>query len=81
MNVDNAESFFVQIGTTVDVEVALRMQERLRGLDRDSVVKIHDRGSYRYYGVEVSGGKGFESAKQEEQKLCALGFVETRVVR
>jgi phospholipid-binding lipoprotein MlaA len=76
-----AESFFVQIGTTVDIKVALSMQDHLRKLHRASVVKVHDRGSYKYYGVQVPVGSGFDSAKKEEQKLCAVGFVEARVVR
>ncbi|HIJ79622.1 MAG: VacJ family lipoprotein [Desulfobulbaceae bacterium] len=77
----SADSFFVQIGTTVDIEVAMNMQEQLRMLHRVSLVKVYDRGAYKYYGVRVPAGKIFETAKKEEQKLCALGFVESRVVQ
>ncbi len=75
------EGFFVQVGTSMDADQALLMQEKLLAMEREAVIKLHDGGAYRYYGVQVPAGSEFSLAKIEEQRLCAAGFPEARVLK
>ncbi len=75
------DDFFVQVGTSVDAEQVLAMRQKLLAMDTEAVVKVYDRGGYNFYALQVPVGHKFEIAKQEEQRLCAAGFSEARVVQ
>lgn len=75
------DDFFVQVGTSIDPERILSMRQTLLAMNKASVVKVYDRGGYNFYALQVPAGKKFEFAKQEEQRLCAAGFSEARVVQ
>jgi len=75
------DDFFVQVGTSVDAEQVLVMRQTLLAMNTEAVVKVYDRGGYNFYTLQVPAGKKFELAKQEEQRLCAAGFSEARVVQ
>ncbi|MDG4476388.1 MlaA family lipoprotein [Thiovibrio frasassiensis] len=76
-----SDDFFVQVGTSVDAEQVLAMRQTLLAMNEEPVVTVYDRGDYNFYALQVPAGKKFEFAKQEEQKLCAVGFSEARVVQ
>lgn len=74
-----SDDFFVQVGTSFDAEKVLRMRQTLLAMNKESVVKVYDRGGHNFYVLEVPAGKKFEFAKQEAKQLCAAGFSEARV--
>ncbi|MGV1099268.1 MlaA family lipoprotein [Thiovibrio sp. JS02] len=76
-----ADPFFVQVGTSVDPDQALLLQQQLLAMGRRAVIKVYDRGDYKYYGVQVPVGAEFSLAKAEEQVLCAAGFSEARLLK
>ena len=73
------DDFFVQVGTSVDVEQVLAMQQTLFAMNKEPVVRVYDREGHNFYVVEVPAGKKFEIARQEAKRLCAAGFTESRV--
>ena len=73
------DDYFVQVGTSLDTEKVLHMREALLAMNKESIVKVYDRGGDKYYILEVPAGKKFEFAKQEAQRLCSAGFSEARV--
>ncbi|MCX5865759.1 MAG: VacJ family lipoprotein [Deltaproteobacteria bacterium] len=75
----SADDYFVQVGTSLDTEKVLYMREALLAMNKESIVKVYDRGGDKYYILEVPAGKKFEFAKQEAQRLCSAGFSEARV--
>jgi len=75
------DDFFVQVGTSADAEQVLAMRQKLLAMDTEAVVKVYDREGYNFYVLQVPVGHKFEMAKQEEQRLCAAGFSEARVVQ
>lgn len=75
------DEFFVQVGTSVDADQVLLMRQALLDIDKQAVVKVSDRGGYNFFSLQVPAGRKFEFAKQEEQRLCAAGFSEARVVQ
>lgn len=77
----DADSFFVQIGTAVDAGGVVDLQERLLACQKKAVVRIYDRGDYKFYGVQVPAGRDFEAAKRTEQGLFAAGFTEARLAQ
>jgi len=75
------DEFFVQVGTSVDADQVLLMRQTLLDMNKQAVVKVSDRGGYNFFSLQVPAGRKFEFAKQEEQRLCAAGFSEARVVQ
>ena len=73
------DDFFVQVGTSFEAEKVLSMRQALLEMNKDSVVKVSDRGGLNFYALEVPAGKKFELAKQEAKRLCLAGFSEARV--
>lgn len=76
-----ADDFFVQVGTSVDADQVMGMRQTLLDMNKKAVVKVSDRGGYNFFSLQVPAGRKFEFAKQEEQRLCAAGFSEARVVQ
>ena len=74
-----ADDYFVRVGTSRDTEKVLHIREALLAMNKESVVKVYDRGGENFYVLEVPAGKKFELAKQEAKRLCASGFSEARV--
>jgi phospholipid-binding lipoprotein MlaA len=73
------DDFFVQVGTSFDAEKLLLMRQTLLAMNKESIVKVYDRGGQNFYALEVPAGNKFEFAKQEAKRLCAAGFSEARV--
>ncbi|MCK5227850.1 MAG: VacJ family lipoprotein [Desulfobulbaceae bacterium] len=72
--------FFVHVGTFVNHENVMVLREKLLELDKTPRTTVHDRGDYKYYGVEVPGGRNFMAAKVEEKFMLENGFPEAFVV-
>jgi cell division protein FtsN len=74
------DRYFVQVGSFIDLEQALQLQEKLHARQKQAVVWTHHRGDYRFYGVQVPAGTDFAGAKAEEQRLVSAGFSGTVLV-
>ncbi|MDA8165648.1 MAG: MlaA family lipoprotein, partial [Desulfobacteraceae bacterium] len=53
------DKYFVEVGSFIDLEAAQRLQEELRARHEQSIVWTHERGDYRFYGVQVPAGTEF----------------------
>jgi len=72
--------FHIQVGTAIDPRNAQKLCLRLASLREETVVKVYDRESYSFYGIQVPAGDSFEAAKEIEQRLVEAGFPEAHVV-
>jgi phospholipid-binding lipoprotein MlaA len=75
-----ADRYFVQVGTFIDLERARQLQEDLQACEKKAVIWTHARGDYQFYGVQVPAGADFAGAKAEEQRLALAGFAGTVLV-
>ncbi|MEA2084128.1 MAG: VacJ family lipoprotein [Thermodesulfobacteriota bacterium] len=72
--------FFINVGTYVDPDNVRQLVDKLNLLGKEAAVKMYDRGDYSFYGVQVSAGTDFVTAKLEEIHLAAAGFTESFIV-
>ena len=75
-----SNDFFIQVGVFRDPLNIQNLVERLTALEKEPVVVEYSRPDYTFYGVAISGGKDFITAKQAEKELGLAGFQETLVV-
>lgn len=75
------DKYFIHVGTFAELTQAHRLQKRLTFLNRDSIITVHEKGDFLFYGVQVPAGNDLATAKLEEEYLVGNGFSETVVVR
>ncbi|MDH3360301.1 MAG: MlaA family lipoprotein, partial [Desulfobulbaceae bacterium] len=73
--------FYVLVGVFREPVNIDKQKSRLALIGKKAFVTRYNRGNYSFYGIEVSGGDDFASAKQIENELMEAGFSETTVIR
>ncbi len=80
-NIDSPKEYYIQVGSYTDQDNVKNLVNELVALDKKPIVVKYQRPDYDFFGVMISGGQNFMSAKLTEQDLVEAGYKETIVVR
>lgn len=72
--------FSVHVGMCLDEEQVAVISRKLQEISLEAVVRVHERGDYRFYGVETPVTGTFAEAKEKEIILASQGFPNAMVV-